>query len=150
MPWKPVKAKDTSLDTIFHAMTLWLNSVLPTFKAATLIRLENQPVMKGPTMKSIQIMLYTLLNYRLRHEYDWSGRIEFVHAGTKSKKAAGAVAVDVSGVSESEAYRNRKKTAETDVIELLTKAGHTAWLAFFNGRTKKSDLADAFLMAHRG
>ena len=148
MPWKPVKAKDTSLDTIFHAMSLWLTTVLPTFKVATLIRLENQPVMKGPTMKSIQIMLYTLLNYRLRHEHEWSGRIEFVHAGTKSKKAT--TAVDLSGVSESEAYRNRKKTAETDVIELITKAGHMTWLEFFNGRTKKSDLADSFLMAHRG
>jgi len=147
MPWTPVKAKDTSLETIFHAMNTWLNSVLPTFKTATLIRLENQPVMKGPTMKSVQIMLYTLLNYRLRHEYGWNGRIEFVHAGTKSKN--NAINVDVSGVSESEAYRNRKKTAETDVIELLTKAEHTTWLTFFNSRTKKSDLADSFLMAYR-
>jgi hypothetical protein len=126
--------------------------MLPTFAQATLIRLENQPVMKGPTMKSVQIMLFTLLGHRLETEYAWTGAIEFVHAGTKSK---GVVAVvDLSGASASEvtaaegaAYRNRKKSAEADVTALL--AGNAEWLRFFVTKAKKSDLADAFLMSHR-
>ena len=151
LPWKPSKAMDTSLLDIRRAMNTWLDSVLPTFASATLIRLENQPVMKGPTMKSVQIMLFTLLGHRLEKEHGWSGAIEFVHAGTKTRGTAPATA-SAGTEDESKAYRARKNAAETEVADLLTAAGErgAAWLAFFRGRSKKSDLADAFLMAHRG
>lgn len=150
MPWKAVKAMDASLSVIRKAMDTWLTTVLPTFVQASLIRLENQPVMKGPTMKSVQIILFTLLAHRLEKEHGWTGRIEFVHAGTKTKGSVPVVA-DISGatVTEGAAYRARKKTAETDVVDLLTKGGMTTWLTFFEGRSKKSDLADALLMAIR-
>ena len=141
VPWKPAKAMDASLTTIRKAMDTWLTSVLPTFASASLIRLENQPVMKGPTMKSVQMILFTLLGHRLEKEHGWTGALEFVHAGTKSK---GSV-VDNSGSTDAVAYRNRKKSAEADTVALLSGE----WLRFFNGRSKKSDLADAFLMAHR-
>jgi len=169
MPWKPTKAMGVSLAILLRAMDTWLNSVLPTFAAATLIRLENQPAMSNPTMKSVQMMLFTLLSHRLEREHGWSGRIEFVHAGVKSRGAATAVAAtaaaaaaaataaaaavaDLSGSTTAvlgAEYRARKKTAEADAIELLRKAGATRWLSFFEGRTKKSDLADALLMAVR-
>jgi hypothetical protein len=163
MPWKPAKAMDSSLSVIRKAMDTWLNSVLPTFSSATLIRLENQPVMKGPTMKSVQMILFTLLAHRLEREYGWNGSIEFVHAGTKTKDKGSAApsvpsvptvpaeSAETSTAAEGAAYRARKKTAETEVVDVLTKAGAraTTWLEFFNGRSKKSDLADAFLMALR-
>ena len=150
IPWKASKASDNSLATILLAMDSWLDSVLPTFVSATLIRLENQPVMKGPTMKSVQMILFTLLSHRLRREHNWTGRIEFVHAGTKSKHATSATPIATAeSTNESAAYRERKKTAESDVTDILTKAGMTSWLSFFEGRTKKSDLADAMLMALR-
>jgi hypothetical protein len=164
MPWKPAKAMDSSLQDIRRAMDAWLNSVLPTFRSATLIRLENQPVMKGPTMKSVQMILFTLLSHRLEREYGWTGAIEFVHAGVKTKEAeerapaatvpataAPAAAPLSSTAEESAAYRARKKTAETEVADILKRGGDRVgdWLAFFNGRSKKSDLADAFLMAMR-
>lgn len=150
MPWKPAKAMDSSLADVRRAMDKWLDSVLPTFSQATLIRLENQPVMKGPTMKSVQIMLYTLLGHRLEKEYSWSGRIEFVHAGVKTRDSVKTA--DLSGaVTEAKAYKARKNAAETEVTSILTKAGADGarWLTFFSGRSKKSDLADAFLMAMR-
>ena len=155
VPWKPAKAMDASLTTIRKAMDLWLTSVLPTFASASLIRLENQPVMKGPTMKSVQMILFTLLGHRLEREHGWTGALEFVHAGTKSKgtvpvvepaNTPTATAADTTK-ADGVAYRNRKKTAESDVAALLSSAPE--WLSFFNGRSKKSDLADAFLMAHR-
>jgi hypothetical protein len=184
MPWKPAKAMDSSLSVIRKEMDTWLNSVLPTFASASLIRLENQPVMKGPTMKSVQMILFTLLAHRLEREYGWTGSIVFVHAGTKTKDkgpvtasaattasvtasaattasvtasaattapvtASAATTVAEGTAAESAAYRARKKTAETEVVDVLSKAGKSAWLTFFNGRSKKSDLADAFLMALR-
>jgi hypothetical protein len=175
MPWKPSHAMDASLQTIRVAIDRWLDSVLPTFASASLIRLENQPVMKGPTMKSVQMILFTLLGHRLEREHGWSGTIEFVHAGTKSKGHAAAptaisattattatTATAVAGAGseatvattaiDSAAYRDRKKNAENDVRDILKAAANasaTDWLRFFEGRSKKSDLADAFLMAHR-
>lgn len=160
MPWKPAKAMDSSLGTVLAAMDKWLDSVLPTFASATLIRLENQPVMKGPTMKSVQMILYTLLSHRLAREHGWTGRIEFVHAGVKTRgtKAAApttAGAVDLSGAAlvaeDGKAYRERKSAAEAETVRQLTERGVTAasWLTYFQGKSKKSDLADAFLMALR-
>ena len=154
MPWKPAKAMDSSLSDVRKAMDKWLNTVLPLFARATLIRLENQPVMKGPTMKSVQMILFTLLGHRLEKEHGWSGRIEFVHAGTKTKgkgKAESAEGTAVPEVDESKAYRARKTAAEDSALLELRGAGAGAapWLTFFTSRSKKSDLADAFLMALR-
>ncbi len=134
-------------------MDSWLDRMLPTFAQATLIRLENQPVMKGPTMKSVQIMLFTLLGHRLEKEHGWDGRLEFVHAGTKTKDAKVDTVIEdppeISGSAEDEgkAYRARKKTAESETEQALKD--HESWLRFFQSRSKKSDLADAFLMALR-
>jgi hypothetical protein len=156
MPWKPEKAGNVSLQVILRKMNTWLNSVLPTFASASLIRLENQPVMKGPTMKSVQIILFTLLTHRLENEHGWRGSIEFVHAGVKTRGAVPAPApapttAPAAPITDGEAYKQRKQTAESEVERLLTEhgSGVAPWLAFFKGRTKKSDLADAFLMAWR-
>jgi hypothetical protein len=145
-PWKPVKTMSVSLDTIRKAMNTWLTSVLTSMARAEMIRLENQPAMTNPTMKSVQIMLYTLLAHRLETEYFWTGNIDFVHAGVKSRSVT-----DISGATAGAAYKARKDGAEADVTALLEKggAGVAQWAKFFAGRTKKSDLADAFLMAYR-
>ncbi len=155
MPWKPEKAGNVALQVIVRKMDTWLDSVILTLSTASLIRLENQPVMKGPTMKSVQIMLFTLLSHRLVRDYDWKGSIEFVHAGVKTRGVAAATtAPEINELKDSEAYRKRKQTAESEVERLLTERGSPStsadtWLTFFKGRTKKSDLADAFLMAWR-
>ena len=143
MPWKQPKAMNTSLTDIRRAMDSWLTTMLPTFAQSSLIRMENQPVLKGPTMKSVQIILFTLLGRRLEAEYNWKGSIEFVHAGTKS---AGSLVPQTE--SEGGAYRARKKNAETDTLAILVKRC-PSWVPFFQSRTKKNDLADAFLMAVR-
>ena len=142
MPWKPAKTMNTAMTVLRRAMNTWLTTVLPEFAKATLIRLENQPAMTNPTMKSVQMILFTLLGHRLETEYGWTGTIDFVHAGTKSKNVD--TTTDISG-----AYAKRKKSAETDVQTILERLGNTTWTEFFASRSKKSDLADAFLMAYR-
>jgi len=144
MPWKPEKAMSASLDSLRKAIMSWLNSVLPTMARCSVIRIENQPVMTNPTMKSVQMILYTLLAYRLETEHGWTGTIDFVHAGAKSKKV---VTTDISGASGK--YKARKDAAEVDVVTHLKTIHDSSWITFFEGRTKKSDLADAFLMAWR-
>jgi hypothetical protein len=152
MPWKAPKATSPSLQHILGCMDRWLDTMLPTFAKATLIRLENQPVMKGPTMKSIQIMLFSLLSHRLEREHGWKGRIDFVHAGVKTRGAEATVIEDIvegEEPTDSQAYQARKKTAETETITVLQTKPESPWLSFFQSRSKKSDLADAFLMAMR-
>ena len=144
MPWKAEKAMSASLDTLRKAIAVWLTSVLPTMARCAVIRIENQPVMTNPTMKSVQMILYTLLAYRLETEHGWTGTIDFVHAGVKSKKVA---TTDISGAAGK--YKARKDAAETEVAGHLASIGDASWVSFFAGRTKKSDLADAFLMAFR-
>jgi hypothetical protein len=154
LPWTAPKATHPSLMSLRQNMDRWLDRMLPIFRQATLIRLENQPVMKGPTMKSVQIMLFTLLGTRLEREYGWTGRIEFVHAGTKTKEREtvieNVVETTTSQIDEGKAYRARKKTAEEETAAALAPEAHSEHLSFFKSRSKKSDLADAFLMALRG
>ena len=159
MPWKAPKATSPSLASIRRSMDTWLTSMLPTFAKADLIRLENQPVMKGPTMKSIQIMLFTLLGHRLERECGWKGEIVFVHAGTKTRGSEAEDMIEdppeIVGSAEGpdaegKAYRARKKTAEVETVTALEgNPAAATWLTMFQGRSKKSDLADAFLMALR-
>ena len=137
---KPKKTMKTDMSVLFDALEKFLDIHLVIFAKSSLIRIENQPVFDAPTMKSVQMMLYSLLLHRLRKEYDWKGSIVFVHASKKTEEAQAEV--DAAGGN----YKARKDTAERLVLEKL-KAG--PWLDFFQGKKKRSDLADAFLMCLR-
>jgi hypothetical protein len=87
-------------------------------------------------MKSVQILLFATLRDLLQPA---PPPLKLVHAG---KKIVGKATGDAG-------YKSRKDASEEKVEELLgsTKvAGAPAWLSFFKGQAKKSDLADAFLM----
>lgn len=168
-PYKPPKIKSFSLEQVLQSMDHWLDSMLPIFSQATLIKLENQPVHKGPTMKSVQIMLFTLLEHRLRRELKWTGKIVFVHAKVKTDGVGGyeeTVNIEdekkmLEGEKEipeipekMDAYRARKKAAEVAVEEILKKSleegnvDMNVWKSFYESQTKKNDLADCFLMSY--
>jgi hypothetical protein len=136
MPYKAPKAKGVSLQAILVGMEKCLTAELSSLVAASRIRIENQPSEFAPHMKSIQIMLFTLLDHRIRTEYGWTGTIEFAHASVKTRGIAG---------TGKDAKRSRKQAAITKVSELLTKAGSTE-LAWWNAQAKQDDLADALLM----
>jgi hypothetical protein len=164
LPWKAPKARNPSMTEIRRSISSWLTSMLPTFASATLIRLENQPVLKGPTMKSVQMILFTLLGERLEREHAWTGQIQFVHAGRKTAKLEVEAVPDMIEeaeertltieeevtpvvIDEGAAYRARKKATEEEVEKMLLGAGYEAWKTFYDGQRKKNDLADALLMA---
>lgn len=138
MPYKAPKAKGVSLQSLLAAMGVCLTAELTHLAAASRIRLENQPSEFAPHMKSIQIMLFTLLDHRLRVEHGWTGTMEFVNASVKTRGLAGA------GTGK-DAKRSRKVAGIAKVTELLTKAG-SPQLAWWQAQAKQDDLADAFLM----
>jgi hypothetical protein len=165
LPWKAPKARNPSMTEIRRAISAWLTPMLPTFATATLVRLENQPVLKGPTMKSIQMIIFTLIGERLEREHAWTGQIQFVHASHKTAKLEVEAVPDVIEeaeertltveeevvtpvvIDEGAAYRARKKATEEEVEKMLSGAGYETWKMFYDGQRKKNDLADALLMA---
>lgn len=138
---KPKNTIKTDLNIILMAIEAFLDKYIEAFSKAVEIRIENQPVFDAPTMKSVQIILFTLLSHRLRSEKNWGGRIAFVHASKKTEEAADDV--EAAGGD----YKARKDTAEALVKVKL--AGSEKWMDFFLSKKKRSDLADCFLMCLR-
>jgi hypothetical protein len=138
LPYKAPKAKGVSLQQLLAAMETCLNAELQWLASADRIRLENQPSEFAPHMKSIQIMLFTLLDHRLRVEHGWTGTMEFANASVKTRGTA-------AGTGK-EAKRSRKLAGIQRVKETLTAAGAESQLTWWLGQAKQDDLADAFLM----
>lgn len=144
MPYKAPKAKGVTLQSLLAAMEVCLDSELVWLAAADRIRLENQPSEFAPHMKSVQIMLFTLIDHRLRVEKGWNGSMEFVSASVKTRGA------DVAAGKENK--RARKVAGIERVTKLLSEAGgesleHLTW---WTAQAKRDDLADAFLMCVDG
>jgi len=140
MPYKAPKAKGVSLQAILAGMEICLTAELGHLAVAQRIRIENQPSEFAPHMKSIQIMLFTLIDHRLRGEKGWTGTIEFANAGIKTRDCESA------GVGK-DAKRSRKLAGIAKVTTVLggcpAAAEKAAW---WSAQAKKDDLADAFLM----
>lgn len=140
MPYKAPKAKGVSLQTILAGMETCLTAELTYLSTAQRIRVENQPSEFAPHMKSIQIMLFTLLDHRLRTEKGWTGTIEFANAGVKTRGC------EAAGVGK-DAKRSRKLAGIAKVTEVLSRCPAAAEkLAWWRAQAKQDDLADAFLM----
>jgi hypothetical protein len=105
--------------------------------SANQVLLENQPVLKNPTMKSVQVLLFASLRDAFKAEHGSAPPFHLVHAG---KKVRGAAAGDAG-------YAARKEGGEARVKEWLEKnAAGSAWDKKFTAAAKKSDLADALCM----
>jgi hypothetical protein len=133
MPIEKIKLKraiETELTLLHDSIRKLVETNLETFRQATHILLENQPVLKNPTMKTVQILLFATLRDMLQPS---PPPLKLVHAGKK-------VQVEETGDA---GYKSRKDASEAKVLKLLTDP---TWLAYFKGHGKKSDLADAFCM----
>lgn len=133
---KPVTKN--GLDHIHDAIRTFIAERIGHIATCGDILLENQPVFKNPTMKSVQILLYATLRDMIIAEGGDAAEMHLVHAG---KKVKGAAAGDAG-------YAARKEGSETRTTAWLTSRGATAneWAAHFKAAKKKSDLADALCM----
>lgn len=132
---KVKKALHTELTILHDAIRKFITDQLPLFRTATHIVLENQPVLKNPTMKSVQILLFATLRDMLQPT---PPQLSLVHAGKK-------IHVETKG---DEGYKDRKQASEARVRKSLqdTTNESVKWLEFFGSHAKKNDLADAFCM----
>ncbi len=140
MPYKAAKAKGVSLQAVLAGMEAALDAEIGHIATAGRVRIENQPSEFAPHMKSVQMMLFALLDHRLRRECGWTGTIEFANASVKTRGAGIAAG--------KENKKDRKAAGIAKVAAALTAAGaagagHLTW---WSAQAKKDDLADAFLM----
>jgi hypothetical protein len=104
------------------------------FYQANHIGLENQPVLKNPVMKTVQVLLYATLRDTLQPNVP---KMHLIHAGKK-----------VQGKATGEAgYKDRKEASVERAKEFLKKESQTAELqSMFEKAVKKNDLSDSLAM----
>jgi hypothetical protein len=139
---KVKKAVDTELTVLHDGIRRFVLQNKDSFLRADEILLENQPVLKNPTMKSVQILLFATLRDVLQPPGEPTATrcpaLRLVHAKMK-----------VAGKKGDEGYKERKDGGEAKVLDLL-QAPHVSdplrWRLHLGQYTKKNDLTDAFLM----
>lgn len=124
--------------------TLLINKLKskPNILKANTIVLENQPVLKNPTMKSIQMILYTYYLIEKKGEYSISmisakNKLKFDISNDKIK--------NIKKIKNK--YQQNKKLAIEYCLHFLEKETDTKWLNYFKEYpNKKDDLADSYLL----
>jgi hypothetical protein len=136
--------KKMDLNVLSRNLIVLLNEKFGDVDFQTVL-IENQPCMKNPTMKSIQMILYTFF---VMHSY-LEGKtidIKFVSASNKLKVKHKA---DVSHITTKAKYMQNKKY----VVEYarnylqLSKELNLKWIDLFEKEKKKDDWADAYCQA---
>jgi len=134
-----IKEKNEKIDfdeTMKRLLTTLQNNWPAESELPDHVLLENQPCMKNPTMKSVQVFIYTY----------------FVMIGSKPQLFS---ASNKLKVSENKAnptkgkaipYGEKKKLA-IHLARTYLKQSSPHWLAFFDKQKKKDDLGDCYLQA---
>jgi hypothetical protein len=137
---KVSRAPDVGLVEIHESIRKLIQQQRSLWETCDVILLENQPVFKNPTMKSVQILLFATLRDLLQPKVP---SVKFVHAG---KKVQGAETGDAG-------YKERKAGSEARVdkfFESPSIVGKDLWKSVWEKAKKKSDLADALSMCLDG
>lgn len=118
---------------------------VPEFSNVDYVVIENQPVLKNPTMKSVQMMVfsYFVFNKRTRHE------VSMLNASNKMKVCKESIPEDISekiNKLKSKYSRNKKFSIVHTDIMLEKLYQDSKWVSQFKASKKKDDLADSFLM----
>jgi hypothetical protein len=147
------KAKKTSTINLNHlgtALFKELDKIKADLMEPVNILLENQPVLKNPTMKSMQMFLYSY--YLLRGMDANVGQDKHIQCYCASKKLD---LIKFLPLVEKTRIENVLKTIKSGyqqnktqamlLVEYLLK-GNTKWNSFFSDHKKRDDLADSLLM----
>lgn len=127
-----------SLTTLHDGIRRCIEGRWDSFSGVGKFLLENQPVLKNPTMKSVQILLFATIRDCFLSRGLTAPEMRLVHAG---KKTVGLE--DYEGGDAG--YASRKAAGEARAIAFCrTEAAN--WLPTITSAKKKSDLADALCM----
>lgn len=145
-----VKCKGISLDTITKVLYVKLRDIFLDYDI-TEVLLENQPVLKNPVMKSIQMILYSYFQYEKIIMGREISTIKLINASNKLKlgKHLKEINNTESILKIKTKYSKNKKLAilytNHFLKERLITDDYEKFNNIFNEHNKKDDLADAFL-----
>lgn len=109
------------------------------------VLIENQPVMKNPVMKSIQMMIYTFFMMKSQLQSDIEVRL--MAASSKLKIKCKPSTNDVKDLSSKTKYKQNKLLAVEYARHCLqVKNQDKKWCELFESSKKKDDLSDSYLM----
>ena len=116
---------------------------LPFLQEAELVLIENQPSLKNPIMKSVQMLLYSYFLIRGMVDLKKVTDIKLISASNKLKKCTTIEKFK----DRSKSYKDRKKLAVDYCHYLLEELEPIEQQDYFSGNCKKDDLADCYLQA---
>ena len=134
------KVKKVELIELHDGIREFITKNRALFSSCSEILLENQPVLKNPVMKSVQMMLFATL----RDLLEPIPLVRLVHA---SRKTTG-----VDTAKGDEGYADRKNAAESRISKGLSagqirmECGDGRDATWFGKQAKRSDLADCLSM----
>lgn len=105
------------------------------------VLIENQPVQKNPTMKTIQIMVYAYFVQRKVLVGTVNSPILGIHFISASRKNKYTTKFNIDIECKTK-YQKNKKQAIACTQKLLEES---FWLSYFMKHKKKDDLADSYL-----
>jgi hypothetical protein len=134
--------KDMELDYLGDILYKQLESRQYLIDDVEYILFENQPVLKNPKMKSIQMILYSYFLYKKSINNDKIGKLKFYTA--KKKLEIKGIQLDISGFDKSE-YKDRKSLGKLICKEILKKMEDYDNLNKLENKSKQDDLCDCFV-----
>ena len=124
------------IGTILYSKLDKLSNILE----ADIIIIENQPVLKNPTMKSIQMLIYSFFLYKKTLKC-FNYEIKLFNAGKKLKIYDGPC-IDSSHLK---GKYSRRKYESTKCTEYYLKLYNESYCKFFFDSKKKDDLSDSYM-----
>jgi hypothetical protein len=137
-------------DALFDALSSRFNK---SFENVDYIIIENQPVLKNPIMKSIQMMVYSYFKILHLTNKDSSTikQVNLINAANKLRFAISKLEQNVPNFEPitmlvtTNKYRQTKDASVKYVRELLRCCDKKEHMKFFDTFKKKDDLADTLL-----
>jgi hypothetical protein len=134
---KQANASKISLEEIHDSLRKFVKDKWELFSNCTHVLLENQPVLKNPHMKSVQVLLFATL----REQFLTNGQTPEYHLVHAKKKVKDAQKGD-EGYSERKSKSEERVKSLFDECKIVNDIIYEEW----KKAKKKSDMADALCM----
>lgn len=148
------KVKSINIDELSKRLYIKLSEVFKD-KEFDIVLLENQPVLKNPVMKSVQMLIYGFFLYQKTNLIKNIKLIKLINASNKLK--IGLLLnnefkelkknIDNKDYNTKLKYSINKKKAVDYTLLYLNYLKLNNYKEFFNLHKKKDDLADSFLQS---
>ena len=136
------QTKDEQADVLFQKLHALFSEAHLDY-----VIVENQPALKNPVMKTIQILVFSYFKYRKIINGMNIMEVRMINASNKIRCACKLLS-DVEfefKTPESNRYKRNKEAAIAYTYEMLSRYGTEENMSFFKTFKKKDDLADTLL-----